>query len=75
MKLIFYDRKQGERVIAKPSTVEECWKEMQQFLGKIGYISYYQRSRQLGDRIWVDFGSHHMFFYIEGISYEEFFTE
>lgn len=73
MKLVFQNSKGEESVIAEPLNVEECNREMHKFLMDHGYKSYYQNVCAVDDnKVRIDFGSWSEFFYIDGITFEEY---
>lgn len=75
MKLIFQNNKGEEKVIAEPSNVEECYKEMYKFLKEHNYKSYYQNVYGIGYKVRIDFGSWSEFFIVEGITFTDFCNE
>ena len=72
MKLIFKNSRGKERVIAEPSTAEEIFKEINKFLDDHNFKSYYTRVWEEDGRLKFDVGSHTEFFYVEGITFEEY---
>lgn len=72
MRLIFQNSNGEERVIAEPSNKEDVSKEIKRFLNDHKFKSYYIRVWEEGDRLKFDFGSHTEFFYLEGMSFEEY---
>ena len=71
MKLIFQNSRGKERVIAEPSSKEEVVKEIDKFLDEHNFKSYYTRICEENGRLELDVGSHTEFFYVEGMSLEE----
>ena len=71
MKLIFQNSYGKERVIAEPSSKEECVKEINKFLDDHNFKSYYTRVCECDGRLELDVGSHTEFFYIEGMTFSE----
>lgn len=71
MKLIFRNSKDEERVIAEPSNVEEVNEEINKFLKAHNFKSYYTRMWQENSRLKFDFGSYTEFFYLEGMTFDE----
>ena len=71
MKLIFQNSRGKERVIAEPSSKEEVVKEIDKFLDEHNFKSYYTRICEENGRLEFDVGSHTEFFYVEGMSLEE----
>ena len=72
MKLIFQNSHGKERVIAEPSNREEIFKEINKFLDDHNFKSYYTRVLEENGRLVLDVGSHTEFFYVEGMSFEEY---
>lgn len=72
MKLIFQNNRGQERVIAEPSNIEECYKEINKFLDDHNFKSYYTRVWEENGRLAFDVGSHTEFFYLEDMTFEEF---
>lgn len=72
MRLIFQNRHGKERVIAEPSTKEECFQEINKFLDEHNFKSYYTRVWEENGRLQLDVGSHTEFFFIEGLNFEEY---
>ena len=72
MKLYFKNSQSKERLVAECETVKDVGKEIQKFLDDHNYKSYYSRSREVDGRIKIDVGSWSEFFYIDGITYEEY---
>ena len=71
MKLIFQNSRGKERVISEPETKEETIKEINKFLDDHNFKSYYTRICEADGRLELDVGSHTEFFYVEGMSLEE----
>ena len=72
MKLFFQNSRGEERVIAEPLNREEVNKEINKFLDDHNYKSYYQNVCGCENGVRIDFGSWSEFFYIEGITFEEY---
>ena len=72
MKLIFRNSKGKERIIAKPLNIDECFKEINKFLKEHNFKSYYTRMWEEDGRLKLDVGSHTEFFYIDGLTFEEY---
>lgn len=72
MKLYFENSYGEERLIAECETIQEAHEEISNFLDEHNFKCYYTRSWNSGGRIKIDVGSHTEFFYIDGISYEEY---
>lgn len=72
MKLIFRNSNGKERVITDPSNVEEVSKEIKQFIDDHNFKSYYTRVWEENGRLKFDVGSHTEFFYLEGMTFEEY---
>lgn len=72
MKLIFQNSRSEERVIAEPTNKEEVSKEINKFLDEHNFKSYYTRVWDENDRLKFDVGSHTEFFYLEGMTFEEY---
>lgn len=69
----------GHRVkIGDYKTIKAAFRGITNYLNKIKFVSYYQRisiipADEENDReIWVDFGSHTQFFYINGFNDDEY---
>ena len=75
MKLIFRNSQGKERVIAEPSNVEEVSKEIKKFIDDHNFKSYYTRVWEENGRLKFDVGSHTEFFYLEGMTFEEYSKE
>lgn len=71
MKLFFQNNKGEERLIAEPSNREEVNKEINKFLDNHSFKSYYTRVWEENGRLKLDVGSHTEFFYLEGITFED----
>ena len=74
MKLIFENSKHKKRVIATPSNIEEVYKEINKFLNEHNFKCYYIRTWKSNGRLVFDVGSHTEFFYLEGMTYEEYIS-
>lgn len=72
MRLIFQNSRGQERVIAEPSSKEECNKEIDRFLDEHNFKSYYTRVCEENGRLQLDVGSYTEFFYIEGLTFKEY---
>lgn len=72
MRLIFQNSNGEERVIAEPSNKEDVSKEIKSFLDEHKFKSYYIRVWEENGRLKFDVGSHTEFFYLEGMSFEEY---
>lgn len=72
MKLIFQNSRGEERVIAEPSDKKEAVKEINKFLDDHKYKSYYMNVCEYEDnKLRIDVGSWSEFFYLEGMSLQE----
>lgn len=71
MKLFFQNNKGEERLIAEPSNRKEVNKEINKFLDNHSFKSYYTRVWEENGRLKLDVGSHTEFFYLEGITFED----
>lgn len=73
MKLYFRNSYGEERLIAEPTTPQECRMEVNKFLNEHNFKSYYTRIHEEPDkRLCMDVGSWSEFFFVEGITMEEF---
>lgn len=72
MRLIFQNSRHEERMIAEPSNVEEAHKEMNKFMDEHNFKSYYTRVWEENGRLKFDVGNHVEFFFLEGITFEEY---
>lgn len=72
MKLYFRNGRGEERVIAEPTNKEEVSKEINKFLDEHNFKSYYTRVWNENGRLKFDVGSHTEFFYLEGMTFEEY---
>lgn len=72
MNLYFQNSYGKERFIAECDSVQDIHKAINKFLDEHDYKSYYSRSREHHGRVKIDVGSHTEFFFVEGISYEEY---
>ncbi len=72
MKLIFRNIRGEERVIAEPINREEVFKEIKKFLADHNFKSYYTRVWEENGRLKFDVGSWLEFFFLEGMTYEEY---
>ena len=71
MKLFFQNSQGNERLIAEPSNREEVVKEINKFLDEHNYKSYYTQVCEDNGRLMIDVGSWSEFFYLEGMSFED----
>ncbi len=71
MKLYFKNRKGKERVIAEPANKEEVTKEIKKFIDDHNFKSYYTRVWEENGRLKFDCGSWSEFFFLEGMTFEE----
>ena len=72
IKLIFQNSRGKERVIAEPQNKKEAVKEINKFLDKHNYKSYYMNvCEDDNGRLRIDVGSWSEFMIIEGMSFEE----
>lgn len=72
MRLIFQNSKHEERVVDEIANIEEVSKEINKFLKDHNFKSYYTRVWEENGRLKFDVGSHSEFFYLEGITFEEY---
>ena len=72
MKLYFENSLGEERLIAERKTVKEIYKAISKFLEEHNYTSYYSRSFPKDGRIKIDVGSYTEFFFIDGITHDEY---
>lgn len=72
MKLYFRSSNGKERVIAEPLNVEEVSKEIKKFIDDHNFKSYYTRVLEEDGRLKFDVGSHTEFFYLKGMTFEEY---
>ncbi len=72
MKLYFQNSRGEERVIAEPINREEVTKEINKFLADHNFKSYYTRVWEENGRLKLDVGSWSEFFFLEGMTYEEY---
>lgn len=75
MKLIFQNSYGESRVIAEPSSKEECIKEINKFLDDHNFKSYYMRVCESNGLLELDVGSYTEFFYIDGMTFAEWANE
>ena len=75
MKLIFQNSKKEERILAESDSLKECLDKIKEFLKEKNFKSYYQRTWEENGRLKIDVGSWTEFFFLEGISYEEYVKE
>lgn len=71
MKLLFQNSRGEEKVIAEPSTKEEVVDAINKFLDDHNFKSYYTRVWEEEGRLKFDVGSWSEFFFLEGISFDE----
>lgn len=72
MKLLFQNSKHEERVIAEPTNREEVIKEINNFLSDHNFKSCYTRVWEENGRLKFDVGSWSEFFYLEGMTFDEY---
>ena len=72
LKLYFKNSQGKERLIAERKTVKEIHKAISKFLEEHNYTSYYSRSFSKDGRIKIDVGSYTEFFFIDGITHDEY---
>ena len=72
MKLIFQNSRGEERVIAEPTNREEISKEINKFLDDHNFKIYYTRVWEENGRLKLDCGSCSEFFFVEGMTFEEY---
>lgn len=72
MFLYFQNSKGKERLLGKPNTIEECDTLIQNFLDEHNFKHIYTRCYEEDGRLKIDVGSWSEFFYIEGLSFNEF---
>lgn len=76
MKLILQNSRGEERVIAEPQDKKEAVKEINKFLDDHNYKSYYMNvCEDDNGRLRIDVGSWSEFFFVEGITFEEWINE
>ena len=75
MKLIFQNSRGEERVIAEPKNLKEAFQEINKFLDEHNFISGYKRVWEVGGRLKFDVGSWSEFFFLEGMTFEEYEKE
>lgn len=75
MKLFFKNSKGEERLIAEPSNREEVIKAINKFLDEHNFKSYYMRVWEENDRLKIDVGSHTEFFFLKGMTFEDWTKE
>lgn len=71
MKLLFQNSRGEEKVIAEPSTKEEVVDAINKFLDDHNFKSYYTRVWEEEGRLKFDVGSWSEFFFLEGMSFDE----
>lgn len=71
MKLFFQNCRGEERVIAEPSNKEEVNKEINKFLDDHNFKSSYTRAWEENGRLKLDVGSWSEFFFVEGMTFED----
>lgn len=72
MKLIFENSRKERRVIAEPTNKQETIKAINNFLNEHNYKSYYMNICECYENtLRIDVGSWFEFFYLEGMSLEE----
>ena len=72
MKLYFRSSNGKERIIAEPSNIEEVSKEIKKFINDHNFKSYYTRVWEENSRLKFDIGSYTEFFYLDGMTFEEY---
>ena len=73
---LFFRNSRGEkRVIAYPASVEDAHVEMKKFMKERNFKSYYARVWEEDGVLKFDVGSHSEFFFLDGISFEEYSKE
>ena len=75
MKLYFQNSRCEERVIAEPTNREEVSKEIKKFLADHNFKSYYTRVWEENSRLKFDVGSWSEFFYLDGMTFEEYVSK
>lgn len=75
MKLYFQNSRCEERVIAEPTNREEVSKEIKKFLADHNFKSYYTRVWEENGRLKFDVGSWSEFFYLDGMTFEEYVSK
>lgn len=75
MKLIFQNSHGEERIIAEPANKKEIVDKINKFLDDHNFKSYYTRVWEEDDRLKFDVGSHTEFFYVDGMTFEEWRKE
>lgn len=75
MKLYFQNSRCEERVIAEPTNREEVSKEIKKFLADHSFKSYYTRVWEENGRLKFDVGSWSEFFYLDGMTFEEYVSK
>jgi hypothetical protein len=72
LKLYFKNSQGKERLIVECETLEEIHEAISDFLDEHNFKCYYTRSWEQDGRIKIDVGSHTEFFFIDGITYEDY---
>lgn len=72
LKLYFKNSQGRERSIVECETLEEIHEAISDFLDEHNFKYYYTRSWEQDGRIKIDVGSHTEFFFIDGITYEDY---
>lgn len=75
MKLFFKNSKGEESLITEPSNREEVIKAINKFLDEHNFKSYYMRVWEENDRLKIDVGSHTEFFFLKGMTFEDWTKE
>lgn len=65
MKLYFKNSKGKEKLIAEPTTRNELWSKVSEYLDVIGFKSYYTRILGNDTEFTIDYGSHTEFFIVK----------
>lgn len=75
MKLYFLNRKGKERLVSECETVQEVYSKIKDQSKKSGLKSMYIRFWEENGRIRIDYGSWAEFFFVEGITIEEWLKD
>ena len=73
-----YCYEEKRKLIKECGSISEAFSEITKYLDKIKYKSFYQRislpnSEDGNKEIWIDYGSHTNFFYINGFTDDEYY--
>lgn len=68
MKLYFKNSKGKEKLIAEPTTHNELWSKINEYLDEIDFESYYTRIMGNDTEFTIDYGSHTEFFIVKEVS-------